>query len=101
MAEAVEDAFRYGKVILATTTYNGGIFPFMHDFIHHLLDHGYKNRKIGIIENGSWAPNAAKTIKKLFEGAKDITFTDTTVTIHSAVKNDTIEQIKNLAKEIL
>lgn len=101
MAEAVEDAFRYGKVILATTTYNGGIFPFMHDFIHHLLDHGYKNRRIGIIENGSWAPNAAKTIKKLFEGAKDITFTDTTVTIHSAVKNDTIEQIKNLAKEIL
>jgi flavorubredoxin len=101
MAEAVEDAFRYGKVILATTTYNGGIFPFMHDFIHHLLDHGYKNRRIGIIENGSWAPNAAKTIKKLFEGSKDITFTDTTVTIHSAVKNDTIEQIKNLAKEIL
>jgi flavorubredoxin len=101
MAEAVEDAFRYGKVILATTTYNGGIFPFMHDFIHHLLDHGYKNRRIGIIENGSWAPNAAKTIKKLFEGAKDITFTDTTITIHSAVKNDTIEQIKNLAKEIL
>ena len=101
IAEAVEDAFRYGNVVLATTTYNGGIFPFMHDFIHHLLDHGYKNRKIGIIENGSWAPMAAKTIKKLFEGSKDITFTDTTVTINSAVKDDTIEQIKKLATEIL
>ena len=101
MAEAVEDAFRYGKLILATTTYNGGIFPFMHEFIHHLTDHGYKNRKIGIIENGSWAPVAAKTIVKMFEGSKDITFTDTTVTINSAVKDETIAQIKNLAKEIL
>lgn len=101
MAEAVEDAFRYGKLILATTTYNGGIFPFMHEFIHHLTDHGYKNRKIGIIENGSWAPVAAKAIVKMFESSKDITFTDTTVTIASSVKDDTIEQIKKLATEIL
>ena len=101
MAEAVEDAFRYGKLVLATTTYNGGIFPFMHEFIHHLTDHGYKNRKIGIIENGSWAPVAAKTIVKMFEGSKDITFTNTTVTVQSAVKDETILQIKNLAKEIL
>ena len=101
MAEAVEDAFRYGKLVLATTTYNGGIFPFMHEFIHHLLDHGYKNRKIGIIENGSWAPVAAKTIVKMFEGSKDITFTDTAVTIASSVKDETIEQIKKLAIEIL
>ena len=72
MAEAVEDAFRYGKLVLATTTYNGGIFPFMHEFIHHLTDHGYKNRKIGIIENGSWAPVAANNIKKMLEGSKDI-----------------------------
>ena len=101
MAEAVEDAFRYGKLVLATTTYNGGIFPFMHEFIHHLTDHGYKNRKIGIIENGSWAPVAAKTIVKMFEGSKDITFTDTTVTVASSVKDDTVEQIKKLATEIL
>ena len=101
MAEAVEDAFRYGKLVLATTTYNGGIFPFMHEFIHTLTEHGYKNRKIGIIENGSWAPVAAKTIVKMFEGSKDITFTDTTVTIASSVKDDTVEQIKKLATEIL
>ena len=101
MAEAVEDAFRYGKLVLATTTYNGGIFPFMHEFIHHLTDHGFKNRKIGIIENGSWAPVAAKTIVKMFEGSKDITFTDTTVTVASSVKDETVEQIKKLATEIL
>ena len=101
MAEAVEDAFRYGKIVLATTTYNGGIFPFMHTFIHELSERGYKNRKIGIIENGSWAPVTASTIKKLFENSKNIEFTDTIVTIHSAVKSENIEQIKNLAKEII
>ncbi len=101
MAEAVEDAFRYGKIVLATTTYNGSIFPFMHTFINELLERGYKNRKIGIIENGSWAPVAANTIKKMLEGSKNLTFTDTTVTIHSAVKAENIKQIKNLAKEII
>lgn len=101
MAEAVEDAFRYGKVVLATTTYNGGIFPFMHTFINELIERGFKNRKIGIIENGSWAPIAAKTIKKMLENSKELTFTDTTVTIHSAVKKDNLRQIKNLAKEII
>ena len=101
MAEAVEDAFRYGKIVLATTTYNGGIFPFMHTFINELLERGFKNRKIGIIENGSWAPVAANTIKKMLENSKNLTFADTTVTIHSAVKEDTKEQIKNLAKEII
>ena len=100
MAEAVEDAFRYGKVILATTTYNGGIFPFMHDFIHHLLDHGYKNRKIGIIENGSWAPVVKNKIAKMFENSKEITFADTVVTVHSALSDTSREQIKNLAKEM-
>lgn len=101
MAEAVEDAFRYGKVILATTTYNGDIFPFMREFIYELTERGYRNRTIGIIENGSWAPVAAKIIKRMLENSKDLTFTDTTVTIHSAVKDDTKEQIKLLAKEIL
>lgn len=101
MAEAVEDAFRYGKVVLATTTYNGSIFPFMHTFINELTERGFKKRKIGIIENGSWAPIAAKTIKKMLENSKELTFTDTTVTIHSAVKSDTLQQIKNLAKEII
>ena len=101
MAEAVEDAFRYGKLVLATTTYNGDIFPFMHTFITGLLERGYKNRKIGIIENGSWAPVAGKMIKKMFEKSKNIEFTDTTVTIHSAVKAENVEQIKALAKEFV
>ena len=101
MAEAVEDAFRYGKIVLATTTYNGEIFPFMREFINDLTERGYKNRKIGIIENGSWAPVAAKTIKKMLENSKNLTFTDTTVTIHSAVKDVNKEEIKALAKEIM
>ncbi len=101
MAEAVEDAFRYGKIILATTTYNGEIFPFMRTFIEELTERGYRNRKIGLIENGSWMPVAAKTMKKMFENSKDITFTDTTVSIHSAVKAENIEQIKALVKEII
>ncbi len=100
MAEAVEDAFRYGKVVLATTTYNADIFPFMREFLHELTERGYKNRLVGIIENGSWAPTAAKVIKKHFENSKDITFTDTTVTINSAVNENTIAQIKALAEEI-
>ncbi len=101
MAEAVEDAFRYGKVVLATTTYNGGIFPFMHEFINHLLERGYKNRKIGIVENGSWAPTAANTIKKMLENCKNTTFADTTVTIRSGVSKENVEQLKQLAKEIM
>ena len=101
MAECVEDAFRYGKMILATTTYNGEIFPFMREFINELIERGYKNRTIGIVENGSWAPMAAKVIKKMFENSKDITFCDTTVTINSALNDANIEQIKALAKEIL
>ena len=101
MAEAVEDAFRYGKVVLATTTYNGEIFPFMREFLHELTERGFKNRKVGIIENGSWAPVAAKAIKKALENSKNIEFTDTTVTIHSAVKSENLEQIKSLAKEII
>lgn len=100
MAEAVEDAFRYGKLVLATTTYNGDIFPFMKTFIEHLTERGYRNRTIGLIENGSWAPTAAKTMKKMFEGSKDLTFTDTTVTIKSAVNAENEAQIAALAEEL-
>ena len=101
MAEAVEDAFRYGKIVLATTTYNGEIFPFMREFINELTERGYKNRKIGIIENGSWAPMAAKTIKKMFENSKGIEFCETTVTVNSALNEANKEQIKSLAKELV
>ncbi len=100
MAEAVEDAFRYGKLVLATTTYNGEIFPFMREFIHDLTERGYKNRLIGIIENGTWAPAAAKTIKKMLEGS-ELNYTDTTVTINAALNEASTTQIKALAKELL
>ena len=100
MAECVEDAFRYGKLVLATTTYNADIFPFMRTFIEHLTERGYKKRTIGIIENGSWAPQAAKTIVKMFENSKDITFTETTVHIASALSDVSKQQIEELASEL-
>ena len=101
MAEAVEDAFRYGKLVLATTTYNGDIFPFMKEFIHHLTERGYKNRTIGMIENGSWAPIAAKMMLKYLEGSKNITYTDTTVKIFSAMNQENRSQIAALADELM
>ena len=101
MAEAVEDAFRYDRLVLATTTYNGGIFPTMYDFIHHLTDHNYQNRTIGIIENGSWAPTAEKNIKSLFEKSKNITFTEAGVHIKSAVSDINVDEIKVMAKELM
>ena len=100
MAEAVEDAFRYGKIILATTTYNGDLFPFMRNFIHELTERGYRNRKIGIVENGTWAPVVKNKIAKMFENSKDLTFADTVVTIHSALNDTSREQIKQLAEEM-
>ncbi len=100
MAEAVEDAFRYGKLILATTTYNGDIFPFMKEFINHLTERRYQNRTIGFVENGSWTPMAAKIMKAAFEKSKNITFADTTVTIRSAVDETSEAQIVALAKEM-
>ena len=100
MAEAVEDAFRYGKLVLATTTYNADIFPHMKEFIHHLTDRNYQNRTIGLIENGSWAPLAAKVMKGMFEKSKNITFTDTTVKILSALNDDSRAQIEALADEL-
>ncbi len=100
MAEAVEDAFRYGKIVLATTTYNGELFPFMREFVNELTERAYQNRTIGIVENGSWMPMAAKHIKAAFEKSKNITFTQTTVSIHSAVTDTTRAQIKALAAEL-
>ncbi len=100
MAEAVEDAFRYGKLVLATTTYNAEIFPFMREFINHLTERGYRDRRVGIIENGSWAPLAAKTIKKMLEGSKNITYTDTTVTIRSALDERSSGELEALAEEL-
>ncbi len=101
MAECVEDAFRYGKIVLATTTYNGEIFPFMNRFITELIERNYQNRTIGIIENGTWAITAAKYIKGRFEKSKDITWLDTTVTVKSAVKAENIEQINAMADELM
>lgn len=100
MSEAVEDAFRYGKLVLATTTYNGDIFPFMNTFIHHLTERGYQNRTIGLVENGSWAPTAAKVMLRQFEGSRDLTFTDTTVRILSALNADSRAQLDALADEL-
>lgn len=101
MAEAVEDAFRYGKIVLATTTYNNELFPFMREFIEHLTERNYQNRTIGIIENGTWAPTAAKNIRAMFEKSKNITFTNTTVTIKSALNDESTAQIEALAKELI
>lgn len=100
MAEAVEDAFRYGKLVLATPTYNGDIFPFMKEFIHHLTERNFQNRTIGLMENGSWAPVAAKVMSKMLEGSKNLTFTDTTVRIMSALSDNSKAQIEALADEL-
>ena len=101
MAEAVEDAFRYGKVVLATTTYNGDIFPFMREFINELLERNYQNRTIGIIENGTWAPMAAKVIKAKFEGSKNITFAQNVVTVNAALDDSARSAIEALSAELI
>ena len=101
MAESVEDGFRYGKLVLATTTYNGEIFPFMNQYIDWLIERNYQNRTIGIIENGTWAATAAKCIKAKFEKSKNITWLDTTVSIKSSVSADNIEQINAMADELM
>ena len=100
MAECIEDAFRHAKLVLATITYNGGAFPFMQTFIDGLKERNFQNRTIGIIENGSWAPVAAKNIKSMMEGCKNLTWTETSVTIKSGVKEETKAQIKALADEL-
>lgn len=100
MAEVVEDAFRYGKIVLATTTYNTEIFPFMRVFIDTLVEHNFQNRTIGLIENGSWAPTAAKVMKTMLEKCKNITFANTTVSIKSAVTEQNEQQLDALAEEL-
>ncbi len=100
MAEAVEDAFRYGKIVLATTTYNNDIFPYMKQFIDHLTERNYQNRFIAFIENGSWAPTAAKNMKKMLENAKNMTFAETTVTIKSSLSEENIVALNELATEL-
>ena len=100
MAEAVEDAFRYGKLVLATTTYNADIFPFMKEFIHHLTERNFRNRTVALMENGSWAPQAAKVMRGMLEGCKNITFTDATVHINSALNDHSKQQIDDLAQEL-
>ena len=100
MAEAVEDAFRYGKLVLATTTYNADIFPFMRQFIDHLTERNYQNRTIGFIENGTWAPTAAKIMKAMFEKSKNINYIDTTVTLRSAMTEENAEAIERMAEEL-
>lgn len=100
MAECVEDAFRYDRLVLAAPTYNGGVFTFMHQFINELIERNYQNRTIAFIENGSWAPVAAKVMAKMLENSKNIKFAQNTVTIHSAVKEDTKVQIEALADEL-
>ena len=100
MAEAVEDAFRYSKLVLATTTYNAEIFPFMREFINHLTERNYQNRTVALIENGSWAPQAAKVMRELFSSSKNITFTDTTVKILSALNDESSAQLESLADEL-
>ena len=100
MAEAVEDAFRYGKIVLATTTYNGEMFPFMRDFISHLTERNFQNKTVAFIENGSWAPMAAKVMRGMLEGCKDIAYTETAVKIASALSDDSRAQIAALADEL-
>ena len=100
LAAAVANAFRYSKLVLATTTYNGDIFPFMKTFIHHLTERNFQNRTVGLIENGSWAPIAAKTMKAMLEKSKNLTFADTTVKIFSAPNAETKAQVEALAEEL-
>ena len=100
MAEAVEDAFRYGKLVLATTTYNADIFPFMKQFIDQLTERHYQNRTLGFIENGTWAPAAAKIMKAMFEKSKNINYIDTTVTLRSAMTEENAEAIDRMAEEL-
>ncbi len=100
MAEAVEDAFRYGKLVLATTTYNGDIFPFMKTFIHHLTERNYQNRTVAFVENGSWAPVAARVMGKMLEGSKNLTFAENKVKILSALNDESRAQIEALAREL-
>lgn len=101
MAEALEDAFRYGKIVLAASSYNGGVVPFMEDFLHHLKGKNYQKRSVALIENGSWAPSANKTMNEILSQMKDITILDTAVTIRGALKDENVKELEKLAEELL
>ena len=101
MAKATADAFRYSKLVLASATYNADVFPFMREYINHLTERGFKNRTVALIENGSWAPMAAKTMRAMLDGAKEITYAETTVKILSALNEDSKAAIRALAEELI
>lgn len=101
MAEALEDAFRYGKIVLAASSYNGGVVPFMEDFLHYLKGKNYQKRFVALIENGSWAPSANKTMNEILSQMKDITILDTAVTIRGALKDENVKELENLSEELL
>ena len=101
MAEAVEDAFRYGKLVLATTTYNGDIFPFMRTFIEHLTERNYQNRTIGLIENGSWASTAGKVMTGMLEKSKNITMLEKPVKIMSSLSEENLKELDEMAEELM
>ena len=101
MAECVEDAFRFGTLVLATTTYNGDVFPFMREFVHELTERGYQKRNVAIIENGSWAAMADKKLRSMLEGSKDLRFAEQKVSIKSAVSQENLSEIDALAKELV
>ena len=101
MAEAVEDAFRYGTLVLVSTTYNGDMFPFMKTFIDHLADHAFQNRRVAFMENGSWAPTAARVMRAKVESMKGIEFVDPVVTIKSALDDASRAQVKELAAALV
>ena len=101
LAEAVEDAFKYDKLVLATTTYNGGIFPFMDNFIHHLTERNYQNRTVAFIENGSWMPTATNVMKDKFSASKNLTFANTEIKILSALSDKNLQEIESLANELV
>ena len=101
MAEALEDAFRYGKIVLAASSYNGGVMPFMEDFLHHLKGKNYQKRTVALIENGSWAPSASRAMTELLSQMKDISMLDTSVTIRGALKEEDVKALSNLADALL
>jgi len=101
MAEAIEDAFRYGRVILAASSYNAGVFPPMEQFLHHLKGKNYQKRRIGLIENGSWAPSAARCMKEILTGMKEVEVCEPVVTVRASLKEENLSELETLAEEIL
>ena len=101
MSEAIEDAFKYDKLVVAAATYDNGVFPCMENFLTHLKAKNFQKRKVAIMENGSWAPTAARQMKAVFESMKDITICDTVVTIKSVMNDDTVEVMEKMADELM